>query len=115
VNPPGNAMRLLPWSNGDGRPCYLMGAGSSRVSRVADDVERDQLARAADLLDQSADLLAGRRVSASRARSLAACLARSLRDVHRVAESRGARLLPQADEPGDEDDSPGDDGPEAYS
>ncbi|WP_433890237.1 hypothetical protein [Streptomyces sp. CA-111067] len=115
MSAPGDAMRLLPWSNGDGRPCYLMGAGPSRVSRVADDVERDQLDRAADLLDQSADLLAGRRVSPSRARALAASLARSLRDVHRVAESRGARLPPQTDDPGNEDDNPEADDPEAHS
>jgi hypothetical protein len=47
---------------------------------------------ASDLLGHAAELLAERDVSHGELRYLARCLAESLRDVSRVAESRGARL-----------------------
>lgn len=85
-------VRLLPWSTPEGRPCYLVGGGAGHVSRVADRVERVQLDMAAELLDHAADMLADRRVTSGQLRFLAARLAESLGDVHRVAESRGTRL-----------------------
>lgn len=85
-------LRLLPWATSDGRPCYLIGGGSGYVSRVADNVESVQLGMAEDLLDHAADLFADERATAPQIRFLAGRLAESLRDVHRIAESRGARL-----------------------
>lgn len=85
-------MRLLPWVGDDGRPCYVVGDGTGYVSRRADEVEATQLAMATELLGHAADLLGDRRATAPQVRFLAGCLTRALRDVHRVAESRGARL-----------------------
>lgn len=85
-------MRLLPWSTPDGRPCYLLGSGGY-VSRVADNVESVQLAMAQDLLGHAEDMFAAERTTTPhQLRFLAARLAEALRDVHRIAESRGARL-----------------------
>ncbi|MEV7432913.1 hypothetical protein [Streptomyces griseoviridis] len=86
--------RLLPWSNSDGNPCYLLAdsGGTSHLSRVADNIEAIQLGMADDLLDHAADLLGDPTATAPQLRFLAARLTESLHDVHRVARSRGARL-----------------------
>jgi hypothetical protein len=86
-------LRLLPWASPEGKPCYLDGDGTGRLSRLADDIEAVQLNMSAELLDHAADMLADRRVTSSQYRFLAARMAEALRDVHRIAESRGARLL----------------------
>ncbi|MFF3734304.1 hypothetical protein ACFYXM_29385 [Streptomyces sp. NPDC002476] len=85
-------VRLLPWARPDGRPCYVVGDGTGYVSRMADRVESIQLGMADDLLGHADDLLAERRVTGGELHYLASRLAESLRDVKRVAESRGARL-----------------------
>ncbi|MGW3013695.1 hypothetical protein ACWC9R_33425 [Streptomyces sp. NPDC001219] len=84
--------RLLPWSSADGNPCYLLGDGTGHVSRVADDIECLQLDMADDLIGHADDLLACQGASARELRFLARGLTDSLRDVRRIAESRGARL-----------------------
>lgn len=84
--------RLLPWSTLEGKPCYVVGDGTGYVSRVADNVERVQLDMAAELLGHADDMLANRKTTSVQLRFLAARLAESLRDAHRIAESRGARL-----------------------
>jgi hypothetical protein len=86
--------RLLPWSNLDGNPCYLVtdNAGTSRLSRLADDVEAVQLGMAGDLLGHAVDLLGDSKATAPQLRFLAARLTESLHDVHRIARSRGDRL-----------------------
>ncbi|MFF1353609.1 hypothetical protein [Streptomyces sp. NPDC058297] len=101
--------RLLPWSNIDGNPCYLLsdGTGSSYLSRVADTVESVQLGMAEELLNHAADLLCDggcdSKTTAPQLRFLAARLAEALRDVHRIACSRGARLAaPDSDADDDE-------------
>ncbi|MFD3623776.1 hypothetical protein [Streptomyces sp. NPDC058698] len=94
--------RLLPWSNLDGDPCYLVtdDTGTGRVSRLADDIEAVQLGMADDLLGHAVDLLGDGKATAPQLRYLAACLAEALHDVHRIARSRGARLaVPRGDEP----------------
>ena len=96
----GGTGRLLPWTTAEGKPCYLLGGGRGYLSRVADNIESVQLGMAADLLDHAADMLADRTVTPPQFRFLSARLAESLRDVHRIAESRGARLaLPDGDAP----------------
>ncbi|MFG3368941.1 hypothetical protein ACGF0K_28735 [Streptomyces sp. NPDC048156] len=107
--------RLLPWSNVDGNPCYLLGdgTGSSYLSRVADNVESVQLDMAEELLNHAADLLcdSDSKTTSPQLRFLAARLTEALRDVHRIACSRGARLaLPDGDDgDDDDDDEPSDD------
>nr|WP_259371117.1 hypothetical protein [Streptomyces sp. SCUT-3] len=93
---PAGRGRLLPWSTPEGNPCYVLGDGSGYVSRVADEVERAQLEEAAELLDRAAGLFDGRRIAPVRLRLLAVRMAEALRDVHRIAVSRGARLPPPA-------------------
>ncbi|MFF2407192.1 hypothetical protein [Streptomyces sp. NPDC058092] len=88
---PGTA-RLLPWAGAEGKPCYVLGDCAGYVSRLADGIESVQLGMADDLLGHAADLLADRRVTGSELHFLASRLTESLRDVKRVAESRGARL-----------------------
>ncbi|WP_326697611.1 hypothetical protein OG909_09845 [Streptomyces sp. NBC_01754] len=85
--------RLLPWSSQDGKPCYLIGDGVGYVSRTADNVESVQLGMAAELLDHAADMLDDRGVTAAQLRYVVARMAEALRDVHRIAESRGERLV----------------------
>ncbi|WP_030236805.1 MULTISPECIES: hypothetical protein [unclassified Streptomyces] len=90
----GRAGRLLPWTSLDGKPCYLVGDGTGYVSRLADEIEDVHLGMADDLLAHAAELLAERRVTSAEVRYLALRLTECLRDVKRVAESRGARLSP---------------------
>ncbi|MFI2366986.1 hypothetical protein [Streptomyces sp. NPDC018833] len=85
-------VRLLPWGGPEGKPCYLLGDGNGYVSRVADNVESVQLGMATDLLDHVDDLLRDRQATPEQLRYVVARMAESLRDVHRIARSRGARL-----------------------
>ncbi|WP_251066515.1 hypothetical protein [Streptomyces sp. ISL-36] len=66
--------------------------GTGAVSRLADGIESVQLGMAGELLGHADDLLADRRVTSGELRYLAGRLTESLRDVKRIAESRGARL-----------------------
>lgn len=96
--------RLLPWVGPEGKPCYLLGdrngSGTGHISRMADDIESVQLGMSAELLGHAADLLADREATAVQLHFLAACMAQSLRDVRRIAVSRGGRLpVPPQDEP----------------
>ncbi|MFD8545112.1 hypothetical protein [Streptomyces sp. NPDC059649] len=110
INPMDNA-RLLPWSSPDGKPCYLAGDGNGYVSRLADEIETAQLASAAELIKEAQRALEARTGKPGEDHLLDAMTA-SLADVHRVAESRGARLpAPDDDEPdGDAAPGGGDDG-----
>ncbi|MFJ8510715.1 hypothetical protein [Streptomyces avermitilis] len=99
-------VRLLPWSGPEGKPCYLVGDGAGYVSRMADSIECVQLDMSAQILDHAADMLADRKATAAQLRFLAARMAEALRDVHRIAESRGARLPGPAGDGPDDSDSP---------
>ncbi|MGX5209968.1 hypothetical protein ACWKT3_14895 [Streptomyces violaceus] len=87
-----SAGRLLPWTGTDGRPCYLVGDGTGYVLRLADEIEDVQLGMADDLLGHADELLAERRVTSAEVHYLALRLTECLRDVRRIAESRGTRL-----------------------
>lgn len=95
-------LRLLPWTGPEGKPSYLAGDGSGYLSRLADDVEAVQLRMADELLGHAADLLTDRRATAAQLHFLACRLGESLRDVVRVAESRGARLPGEVQDDEDE-------------
>jgi len=104
--------RLLPWAGVEGKPCYLIGDGTGYLSRVADNIETVQLGMAGELLDHAADMLADRKATSAQLHFLAARLAEALRDVHRIAVSRGVRLgVPACDDPDESDVPDGDDGP----
>ncbi|MFF4367492.1 hypothetical protein [Streptomyces sp. NPDC001594] len=84
--------RLLPWVTGDGQPCYLVTDGQGYLSRVADDMERVQLGVAVELLGHADDMLGDYGATGAQLRYLGRRMAESLRDVHRIAVSRGARM-----------------------
>ncbi|MEW2632109.1 hypothetical protein AB0903_10715 [Streptomyces sp. NPDC048389] len=86
--------RLLPWTGPEGKPCYLVTDGEGYVSRVADNIESVQLGMATGLLGHVEDLLRDPSATPEQLRYVVARLAESLREVHRVARSRGARLRP---------------------
>ncbi|UYQ62226.1 hypothetical protein [Streptomyces peucetius] len=88
------ATRLLPWSGPEGKPCFLVTDGEGYVSRVADNIESVQLGMATDLLGHVEDLLRDPSATPEQLRYVVARLAESLREVHRIARSRGARLKP---------------------
>ncbi|GAA2617979.1 hypothetical protein STRTU_003816 [Streptomyces tubercidicus] len=86
------SLRLLPWSNSAGHPCYLSTDGTGFLSRLADDMEQMQLDMGRDLLDFARDLLDDSKVTHHELRFLARRLTEALRDALRVAESRGSRI-----------------------
>ncbi|MFG2139459.1 hypothetical protein [Streptomyces sp. NPDC048650] len=96
--------RLLPWSTPDGKTCLLVGEGTGFLSRVADSVESVRLGMADDLLGHAGEMLGDRKATAEELRFLGRRLTEALRDVCRVAESRGASR------PGPERAPHGDDG-----
>ncbi|MER7487743.1 hypothetical protein ABTY20_17905 [Streptomyces sp. NPDC126497] len=86
-------LRLLPWSGPEGKPCYLSTDDrGGYMSRLADNIEAVQLGTAAELLDQAPETLADEDADAEDLRRLAQELTRVLRDVLRVATSRGHLL-----------------------
>ncbi|MFE2934581.1 hypothetical protein [Streptomyces sp. NPDC059278] len=97
---PGVSARLLPWSSADGKPCYVVGDGTGRVSRVADTIEGVQLGMALELLDHADDMLDDHQVTSAQLRYVLARMAEALRDVHRIARSRGDRLAASARDEG---------------
>ncbi|CAL9274055.1 hypothetical protein ACFVFT_37775 [Streptomyces tendae] len=93
-----NELRLLPWSGPEGKPCYLStDERGGYMSRLADNVEAVQLGTAAELLEEASETLNDRDVALDEMRRLAKELSGALRDVLRVATSRGHLLA--VDEP----------------
>ncbi|GAA2311103.1 hypothetical protein Scani_60250 [Streptomyces caniferus] len=84
--------RLLPWAGPEGKPCFLLGDGTGYVSRIADAMEAAQLGLAAELITEARRVLAGRTWTSGELHLLTVELTEALVEVHRVAESRGARL-----------------------
>ncbi|CAL9533421.1 hypothetical protein SUDANB105_04067 [Streptomyces sp. enrichment culture] len=88
-----NELRLLPWSGPEGKPCYLStDERGGYMSRLADNVEAVQLGTAAELLEEASETLSDREVALDEMRRLAKELSGALRDVLRVATSRGHLL-----------------------
>ncbi|MFB6604535.1 hypothetical protein ACFCXR_18310 [Streptomyces noursei] len=98
--------RLLPWSR-DGKVCFLSTDGGPRsfVSRLADDVEDVQLEMAGDVQEAAEKVLTDPMSPHAEVRYTAIRLTESLREVLRIAESRGARIpVPDdGDREGDEE------------
>ncbi|MCX4454752.1 hypothetical protein OG585_19005 [Streptomyces sp. NBC_01340] len=88
-----NELRLLPWSGPEGKPCYLSTDDrSGYMSRLADNIEAVQLGTAAELLEQASETLDDQDGDREEMRRLAKELTGALRDVLRVATSRGHLL-----------------------
>ncbi|MFG2117787.1 hypothetical protein [Streptomyces sp. NPDC048710] len=86
-------LRLLPWSGPEGKPCYLnTDDKSGYMSRLADNIEAVQLGTAAELLEQASETLDDQNAGPEDLRRLAKELTGALRDVLRVATSRGHLL-----------------------
>ncbi|MGW5418959.1 hypothetical protein [Streptomyces sp. NPDC003943] len=65
---------------------------NSHLSRLADHLEGHQLGLASELVDLASDALNNKEADPNELHALAANLVRALRNVLRVAESRGHRL-----------------------
>jgi len=86
-------MRLLPWSGPEGKPCYLSTDDlRGYISRLADNVEAVQLGTAAELLEEVSKTLDDQDKDLTDLRRLVHDLTGALRDVLRVATSRGHLL-----------------------
>ncbi|MFF2812413.1 hypothetical protein ACFVT2_35605 [Streptomyces sp. NPDC058000] len=94
------APRLLPWVSPEGKTCFVLGDGEGFVSRMADRVEAVQLDMADELVAHADGMLGEPKLSERELRFLAGNLTCALRDVRRVAVSRGARLGEPGDVPG---------------
>ncbi|MEU9973047.1 hypothetical protein [Streptomyces sp. NPDC051014] len=94
-----NGLRLLPWVGPEGKPCYLSTDDAEGfMSRLADHIEAIQLGMACELLEQATPILDDETASGEELSLLAAQLAGALRDVLRVATSRGNRHTAGSDE-----------------
>ncbi|MGW4162993.1 hypothetical protein [Streptomyces sp. NPDC004788] len=101
-----NELRLLPWSSPDGKPCFLSTDDTGGpLSRLADHAEATQLHAAVELLEYAAEALANVESDPEELRLLATDLTTSLREVLRVATSRGRRLPAPDHSPGGGDDA----------
>ncbi|MBZ4321481.1 hypothetical protein [Streptomyces huiliensis] len=97
----GTDLRLLPWASFGNKPLYLSGSSHNSVlSRMADVVEEEQLALADDLLGSVEHAANDPDDDTERMYYLVSPLAMALRDVLRVAVSRGVRLAARAQEGG---------------
>ncbi|MFI8303959.1 hypothetical protein ACIF80_10980 [Streptomyces sp. NPDC085927] len=96
------AFRLLPWLSAEGKPCFLVpGEDGGIVSRLADETEARQLAAGLDVLRSARRVLDDPLTPNAEVRYTALRLTECLADVLRVAESRGRRLLPTAEDGAD--------------
>ncbi|WP_338781956.1 hypothetical protein [Streptomyces sp. DG1A-41] len=85
-------LRLLPWAGPDGKPCYLSTDDQGGyVSRLADHIEAYQLGMASQLLEHARQVLDDETDDLEELHLFAGQLTGALRDVLRVATSRGCR------------------------
>ncbi|WP_327189395.1 hypothetical protein [Streptomyces xinghaiensis] len=89
-------LRLLPWSGPEGKPAHLVTDGTATpLSLLADEIEDQQIETAAavvglarPMVEETAD------IAAHELRWVARRLIESLRDLLKIAESRGRRIPP---------------------
>ncbi|MGW3804464.1 hypothetical protein [Streptomyces clavifer] len=88
-----NELRLLPWSGPGGKPCYLSTDDpGGYVSRLADSIEAIQLDTASELVEEASEALDNQDASLDEMRCLVKELTGAMRDIFRVATSRGHLL-----------------------
>ncbi|MFH8756247.1 hypothetical protein [Streptomyces atroolivaceus] len=86
-------MRLLPWSGPGGKPCYLSTDDpDGYMARLADNIEAVQLGTAAELLEAASETLTDQDADPHDLRRLSHDLTGALKDVLRIAASRGHLL-----------------------
>ncbi|MFG2491365.1 hypothetical protein ACGFSD_09930 [Streptomyces caniferus] len=94
ANLPG--LRLLPWEGEGGKPCFLSADGTDGtggvLSRLADEIEAEQLCDGAEVLKGAVAVLDDRRAGEHALRRALRATTQAFGDVLRVADSRGARL-----------------------
>lgn len=92
-----NELRLLPWTGPENKPCYLSTDNpDGYMARLADNIEAVQLGTASVLLEEAAEAFADQEADLNHLRRLGHDLAGALRDVLRVAVSRGHLLTASA-------------------
>ncbi|MEU8445718.1 hypothetical protein AB0F05_35340 [Streptomyces microflavus] len=88
-----NELRLLPWSGPGDKPCYLSTDDpDGYMSRLADSIEAIQLGTASELLAEASKALDDQNTSLDEMRCLVKELTGALRDIFRIATSRGHLL-----------------------
>lgn len=91
--------RILPWESPEGKPCFLSARNSGGVlARIADEIEAAQTRNGVEVLTGAKAVLADSGAESGQLRFALARVVESLRDVLRVAHSRGARLTLSARE-----------------
>ncbi|MEU0585438.1 hypothetical protein [Streptomyces sp. NPDC006132] len=95
-----SGLRLLPWESESGKPCFLAADDSEGpLSRLADEIEENQLQDAADVLAGARAVLDDRVAGEFALRQTLLATTQVLRVVLRVAASRGARIPQRSDGP----------------
>ncbi|MFF0624634.1 hypothetical protein [Streptomyces sp. NPDC004296] len=91
---PGSALRLLPWSTWDGRPCYLAasGDGNGFLSRRADRMEAQQMRNAAHAFTDAQTTLRNEAAGPLLLRLTLIRTTAALANTLRIADSRLGRL-----------------------
>ena len=99
ARPAAEELRLLPWANPDGLPCYLSTDGGGYLASLADGIEETQLTMGQELLDHARGVLTpgARALTDVEYRWLACRLIEALSDALRVADSRGQRIPDPSD------------------
>lgn len=86
-------LRLLPWSGPGDKPCYLSTDDpDGYMSRLADSIEAIQLGTARELSEEASEALDDQNTSLDEMRCLVKELTGALRDIFRIATSRGHLL-----------------------
>ncbi|WP_103535282.1 sulfatase [Streptomyces sp. SM11] len=86
-------LRLLPWRSLEGKPCYLSTRNpDSRLSRLADEMEEEQIECGNVVLEGAREVLADQAAGEVAVRFALTQAVLSLREVLVVAHSRGQRL-----------------------
>ncbi|MFE7460490.1 sulfatase [Kitasatospora albolonga] len=86
-------LRLLPWRSPEGKPCYLSTSDpNSRFSRLADEIEEEQIECGNVVLEGAQEVLADEAAGEVAVRFALTQALLSLREVLLVAHSRGRRL-----------------------
>ncbi|MFG2553098.1 hypothetical protein [Streptomyces sp. NPDC048581] len=87
------ALRLLPWTTPDGKPCYLStDSDRSRLSLLADDIEAAQLDSGEQVLVGARAVLADPKAGERAVRFALTRATESLEDALRISVSRGDRI-----------------------
>ncbi|MGN5634401.1 hypothetical protein [Streptomyces sp. AC154] len=91
--------RLLPWLSAEGNPCWLStDEPDSRMSRLADDMEDEQIECGEQVWAGARAVLADRAAGEWAVRTALARCVESLGDVLRIAHSRGLRTRGESPE-----------------